>query len=677
MANILIVDDRPVSRQYLAYILNYASHSVLEASDGVEALGMTKNFHPDLIIADILMAGMDGIGLVREIRADPAIARTPVIFYTAMYRDRKGPAIPADIQVAAVLPKPSEPNEILRTVHQALGIPLKSLSDGSGEPAAGEVSAVPEAAFSGLKIATLIEVGLDLSQETDPPRLVDKVCRAAQQIIGAELAAAAINDEKGLWPGYVAVNGAPPGRSAPSDLPGREFLKELQFFQHPRRLNGPAAAQYFPFARNLLGVRIASAKRTLGAMYLCNKEGNGSFDQDDERLAETLAAQLALAYENVLLTSELRSTAEELARAKQRWEDAYHQSEEGYQDLVKKFGTTAEAVIIVQDPDGQEARIVLASPQWSRITGYSLAEISRMALPDFFSLKDRSLIARTARSWLSGAFAPEIHEVTVAGPQREVPIMITGMPFVFRGKRAAILYVVDITERKALESLREQFISLVSHELKTPLTVVLGGLSTVLNSGDKIPEAERLSLMQDAYLEAQSLADTVNNLLEISRSQANRLTLTTASVDSGKALEDMVAKAQAQYPDHKFVIDIPHGLRPVRADVTRLEHIIFNLLDNAAKYSPAGTTVRAFASGDGKQLEVGIADQGPGMSASEMAKIFTPFERLGRDESGSTGGTGLGLVVCKKLVEAHGGRIWAESQPGKGSTFKFTIPIKD
>ncbi|MDO8473341.1 MAG: ATP-binding protein [Dehalococcoidia bacterium] len=235
--------------------------------------------------------------------------------------------------------------------------------------------------------------------------------------------------------------------------------------------------------------------------------------------------------------------------------------------------------------------------------------------------------------------------------------------------------VSDITVHKEVEVLKDQFLGMVSHEMKTPLTIIIGGLKTVLTVGHKLSEEVRTSLMNDAYLEAESLSDLVQNLLELARVEAGRIVLHNQPVDIGRVLRDMKKKAGEQHPRHLFLIRCSAKVPRVVGDKTRLERVIYNLMDNAAKYSPEGSTVQTSCAVARKELVVGVEDRGGGISLVDQSRLFVPFERLGKDGPEFVGGTGLGLVVCKRLIEAHGGRIWVESQPGKGSTFFFALPL--
>jgi PAS domain S-box-containing protein len=233
----------------------------------------------------------------------------------------------------------------------------------------------------------------------------------------------------------------------------------------------------------------------------------------------------------------------------------------------------------------------------------------------------------------------------------------------------------DITESKKIVELKDDFIGMVSHELKTPLTVVLGALDTAVSPG--VSPEEQQALLNDAAWGAEAMVDIVDNLLELSRWQANRLTLSPRLLDVARIIERMVRQHTRKNPGRQYTMEIEPGLPQVNADLIRLERVLDNLMDNAVKYSPNGGDIRITAHRDSDSLVLGVHDQGIGISHADQAKLFQPFQRLETSMEASLKGVGLGLVVCRRLVEAHGGRIWVESDPGKGSSFYFTLPIPE
>lgn len=239
-----------------------------------------------------------------------------------------------------------------------------------------------------------------------------------------------------------------------------------------------------------------------------------------------------------------------------------------------------------------------------------------------------------------------------------------------------IVYLRDIADRKKIDEMKDEFIGLVSHELRSPLTVIIGAINTALSEGPRLSQEETRQLLHDAAIEAEQLSHLVGNLLELSRAQANRLFLHVEPVNLAKVVHKVLDTIERQSPKRRFVLDLPRRLTPVYADQLRLERILHNLLENAVKYSPRGSEIAVSAKQDSNRLIVSVTDQGPGISKEDQAKLFKPFLQLGNPILNHTKGAGLGLLVCRRLVEAHGGRIWVESEPDHGATFYFTLDTR-
>ncbi|MBN1369998.1 MAG: GAF domain-containing protein, partial [Dehalococcoidaceae bacterium] len=236
------------------------------------------------------------------------------------------------------------------------------------------------------------------------------------------------------------------------------------------------------------------------------------------------------------------------------------------------------------------------------------------------------------------------------------------------------LYTSDITYRKKIDSLKDEFIGLVSHELRTPLTVFMGAVKVARSPGLEVEEIQEL--LEDAENSAESLAIILNNLIELSRYEAKRLNLNITRLNMPRLIREIIDKEEKRTNSHKFVLRLSEELPVVEADPVRLQQIINNLLGNAVKYSPVYSEIVVSARNhDSETIEICVSDHGIGISRADQAKLFKPFERLG--EADRTKGFGLGLLTCKRLVEAHGGKIWVESKAGRGSSFYFTVPVSN
>jgi PAS domain S-box-containing protein len=228
-------------------------------------------------------------------------------------------------------------------------------------------------------------------------------------------------------------------------------------------------------------------------------------------------------------------------------------------------------------------------------------------------------------------------------------------------------------ETKTIEQIKDEFIGLVSHELRTPLTVVIGSIRTAMSHGMSAESIQML--LENAVSGADSLDLILGNLLELSRHKAGRLRLTHRPVNIPELARRVVKRWESQAPSHRLVTDFPPALPLVSADPVRVERILHNLIDNAIKYSSAGGEVGIWARHDSEYVTVGVADRGIGIARTDQSKLFEAFQRLNPDDRPGAQGVGLGLVVCRRLVEAQGGRMSVESELGKGSTFSFTLPL--
>jgi PAS domain S-box-containing protein len=237
-----------------------------------------------------------------------------------------------------------------------------------------------------------------------------------------------------------------------------------------------------------------------------------------------------------------------------------------------------------------------------------------------------------------------------------------------------LVEIQDITERKKLERAKDEFISLVSHELRTPLTVISGSLKTARSPG--LSEDDIKFLIENAIDGAESMENIIQNLLELSRAQAGKLKLSQQTVYIRDIIGQVLERVRLHYPSHRYAVKLPDEKYPVTADPFRVERILYNLVENAAKYSPEGSEVTVSVKVEASWLTMSVADQGRGIPRERQGELFEPFARLLTHQE-HTRGLGLGLVVCKRLVEAHGGRIWVDSEDGKDTTFSFTIPLKE
>ncbi|MBI4282939.1 MAG: MEDS domain-containing protein [Chloroflexi bacterium] len=350
-------------------------------------------------------------------------------------------------------------------------------------------------------------------------------------------------------------------------------------------------------------------------------------------------------------------------------EQALRESEERF---FKAFQASPVAVSITHLPEGRLVDVnnsFLALLEYTReeVIGHTPAELNMILEPEQARLLKELLGEGALRNF-------EITLPTKTG--KLLTVLSSSEKVSLNGEEHAITIIIDMTEQKRIEQLKDEFVGLVSHELRTPLTVINGCLSTILTERQRLPSDELEQLLRDAIQESDSLAYLIENLLELSRSQAQQLVLYPESTDIKTLVGETLTKIKRQAPAHRFVTSIPDELPSIHIDPLRIERVLYNLLDNAAKYSPSGKQIRVSVRAEPERLVIGVSDQGRGLSPSEQARLFSPFQRLEQIRPDRARGTGLGLMVCRRLVEAHGGEIWVESAPGKGSTFFFRLPYK-
>ncbi len=239
------------------------------------------------------------------------------------------------------------------------------------------------------------------------------------------------------------------------------------------------------------------------------------------------------------------------------------------------------------------------------------------------------------------------------------------------------LLLDDITLERDAAQARSEALALAAHELKTPLAVIKGCATTLLGSSLRWDPALQREMLEMIDAQTDRLHEILNTLLDVWRLDSGAQTLRLAQVQFEPLLRRLVEQRERQAPRHRFILRLPPTLPAVTCDPLRMEQTLYHLLDNAVRYSPEGGTIRIEVEAEEDELRVSIADQGIGIPPEHLEHIFRRFYRLQDTEQGEGGGgSGLGLAVARASVEAHGGRIWADSAgPGQGATLYFTLPL--
>jgi diguanylate cyclase (GGDEF)-like protein/PAS domain S-box-containing protein len=377
MATILIVDDRPSNRVFLSTLLGYTGHRLLEAEDGAQALALARVRRPDLIITDLLMPVMDGYELVQQLRQDPGLRDVRVIFFSAVYAESETKAMAARCGVATVLPKPADPHHILEAIHAELGEAEGGAPAPPPAPAPESDRALP---FDlGARLAELERMCLSLIGERRVETLAASFLDAARRVLHADCAALCLLDRGERGVRHLDTWSLDRSLLATHALDETHLPGMLLRARAPLRLaEGDALLGGMPSCHppmgSFLGLRVHDLQHPHGWLYCARRPGAAAFTEEEERWATALAAQLAVAYENLNLYDVVQRHATQLqleARARADADKALRESEHRLELARQVFDSTQEGIMMTD----ADANIVAVNPAFEQITGYPEAEV--------------------------------------------------------------------------------------------------------------------------------------------------------------------------------------------------------------------------------------------------------------------------------------------------------------
>jgi PAS domain S-box-containing protein len=353
--------------------------------------------------------------------------------------------------------------------------------------------------------------------------------------------------------------------------------------------------------------------------------------------------------------------------ARKQAEEALRQSEERFRSLIEN----AQDLIAIISQDGV---LRYCSPSVARVLGYSQEDLLERHMFPFVHEEDLPRVQEAITDILrtpGKSCSAEYRFLHKDGSWRTLESMSTNLldepaigGLVFNSR--------DVTERRAAEKLKDELVSTVSHELRTPLTSIRG-FAELMRKREYPPE-KRQEFLSVIQTEATRLTKLINDFLDIQRIESGKQTYDLQWADLLPLLEQSLTVFRGAGGDHLFQFVHPDRLPSTRIDGDRIQQVLANFLSNAVKFSPHGGTITLGAKHQGEELVVWVADQGVGIPPEALSKLFGKFYRVNNEDTRSIGGTGLGLALVKKIIEAHGGRVWVESTPGKGSTFFFSLP---
>jgi len=401
------------------------------------------------------------------------------------------------------------------------------------------------------------------------------------------------------------------------------------------------------------------ADKSVGLIYVLRPFKAKAFSKKNRDMLAAFAEQAAIAVQNARL-------AHLLAAEKHRVE------------LILE--TSAEGIVSI---NGQR-RITGFNMAMERLTGKSREGVLGKECFRVLNLRNRqgqSLCNTQCPILMNSEQSNQTFELegtiqTIEGNDVDVA-MTYSVVYSLEGKPInAVINVRDISKLREVENLRETFLSMLGHELQTPLSIIKGYASTLAQrNGNWGSEILRDSL-QVIEAESDRLGRIVNKLLLAARISTDTSVLAKEEVQLSSLVEKVVSRLQTMTDIHKFEIDCEPDLPPILADPALMEEVLTNLIDNAIKYSPKGGKINITGESSVGKIKVTVADEGIGILGEDMERIFERFQRTDRSEVKKVKGIGLGLYICKSIIEAHGGRIEVASKLGKGSQFTFTLPLE-
>jgi signal transduction histidine kinase len=438
--------------------------------------------------------------------------------------------------------------------------------------------------------------------------------------------------------------------------------------------------------RSILCVPLRARGQVTGAIYVDNKIKAGVFNDQDLEMMAAFAAQAAVAIENARLYTQTDAALAERVAELETLQRIDRQLNTGL-DLERVLeltlnwalrGTQADSGWIALRTEDRTSPVIVAGDGKGTSLNPESADIApamqrgefvtRRASPD--GLPHR-LIAPLRR---------ETHTIALIGVQRRTqPFTPEAEAFLLRLAEHSALALENTRLYQAVQSAnlaKSQFVSLVSHELKSPMTSIRGFADLIRQGMTGAVSAQAREFLDTIVDNVDQMAALVSDLSDISRIETGRLRLQLAAIPLARYVQETVTAMRPQIDArrHALTLDLPADLPDAYADRTRLVQIVTNLLSNACKYTPEGGRVSIAARSERARIRVAVSDSGIGMSQEDLARLFTQFFRSENPAVREQPGWGLGLNVTRRLVELQGGEMGVSSEPGRGSTFWFTLP---
>ena len=394
--------------------------------------------------------------------------------------------------------------------------------------------------------------------------------------------------------------------------------------------------------RSSISVPLTARGRTFGALTLIAAESHPPFTEADFALATELARRAAVAVDNARLYSEAEKGA----------------------NAAQALAHVADGVVLL-DPDGV---IRHWNPAAAAITGvdeqHAVGRPVGDVVPSWATLTSHVPLSAPGERGAGPVTVPLVRD------GRERWLAISGVDF----GEGAVYALQDVTDEYALEKTRSDFVATASHELRTPLAAVYGAVRTLRREDVELSEEHRAAFLDMIESESLRLSKIVGQILLAGQLDADAVELSISECDPVEIAADVIESASIHLPDGILLGLSAEGARSIDCDEAKLKQVLVNLVDNAIKYSPDGGQVTISLDQNGSGCLIEVSDQGLGIPADEQDRIFEKFYRLDPQQTKGVGGSGLGLYICRELVERMDGQLSVESEPGVGSRFQVALP---
>ena len=504
----------------------------------------------------------------------------------------------------------------------------------------------------------LLEISRALTAQLDLGAVLRKILEAAAEMLAGQAGFIALRQEDGSYAISASYGISPQALDlfGPllTDLPEQVDASGWTIPELERKLTLVARSVRLRL-QQVVALPMIVGAHLVGAIYIFRERGL-RFSSDERQVLESFADQAAIAVNNARLY-------QEVAREKRR--------------LDAIIEASADGIMILDAAH----RITVFNRALARMTGQSAAQALHTPHDDVIQLQNQragmALAEAEAGGWPLVGSGPLYVEGDLIRPDgSRASVGITYAPVLDREGRLVNIVgsVRDITRFREADELKSTFISIVSHELKTPVALIKGYAGTLRREDARWDAATMRSSAAVIEEEADRLTQLIDNLLDASRLQAGGLKINLSDVALDQLARQLVDKFRTQTKLHTLSAEFPPGFPVIQGDATRLEQVLSNLIGNAIKYSPTGGAVRITGRVLTDHVVVSVSDEGIGIPVEEQDRIFERFYRVDDALSRRTAGSGLGLYLAQAVVEAHGGKIWVESAPGRGASFSFSLP---